>query len=90
MNDWRSKSRRGSSLVGEEIRDDVIIFDEKTKTSETIKKTIFFLDMVHADLWSKLQQMHQSKNKSLIVKEVELSCLIILIEEAMKEIKKGK
>lgn len=48
-----------------------------------VNDALIALDMVHADLWTKRESLRSTETKSLIVKEVEVECLIKLVEAAM-------
>lgn len=58
----------------------------EVKAKIDIKNALMGLDMVHADLWLKLENLKATKVKSLVVNQVELECLLILLETSMKNL----
>ena len=51
-----------------------------------IKDALTGLDIVHADLWLKRETLRKTKTKGLVVKEIEIECLITLVETVMKQL----
>lgn len=53
-----------------------------------MKKVFTAMDMVHADLWIKNKKLENLNSRSLIVSDIEISCLKLLVEAALSDLEK--
>ena len=51
-----------------------------------VKNALIALDMIHADLWLKQQNLIATKTRSLVVSEMEINALKLLVEVVMKDL----